>query len=351
MIMSKFYSLKVILTGGGTLGSVEPLLAVIPQLQKKHQIFFVGTNFGPEAELIHQFKIPFASIIAPKFRRYFSLWHILIPFEMIIGLFQATRIILRIKPDVIVSAGGFVGVPLIWMGWVFRVKSIIHQQDIKPGLANILTHLFANLITVNFKESRRFFSKNKTQCIGNPARDLTVQTNELQLDKNFPTVLIMGGGTGAQAINDLVNPTLCEFANVIHITGKGKTAYNINHPRYFKFELLTITLNEALNKADLVVARAGLGTITELAALAKPAIIIPLPNSHQKDNARLLNQRQAAVVVEQEALNSDKFIKLVRELLTNHQKKEELSKNIHTLYNPEATVTFVRLIQQAGRLK
>lgn len=337
--------MNVFLTGGGTLGSVSPLLAVASLLQRHGaKLFFVGTPHGPERKLVTERDITFLSISAPKLRRYWSWRHILVPAQLIMALWQAWRLIKRYHPDVIVAAGGFVAAPLVWMGWLFRVPSIIHQLDLRPGLVNILIHLCATKITVSFSQTVRYFPANKTYYIGTPLRDLTPTTHNIPVDPKFPTVLIMGGGTGAQAINNLVSKEICEFANVIHVTGQGKNNTNLKHLRYFCFEFLSEQFNEAINRATLVVSRAGLGSIAELAALSKPAMVIPIPRTHQEKNAFFLQEQHAAVVLDQNCLTPITFAQQIKNLLNNAGQLSELARNIHVLHQLDATKKFANFI-------
>src|SRR3989338_2664904 len=143
----------IILSGGGTMGSVTPLLALVPELKRQSSdvsFFWIGTHQGPERKLVEASGMAFHPIAAGKWRRYISWHNIIDPFLIILGFFQSLAFILIRRPRVIVSAGGFVSVPLVWAGWVCRVPCIIHQQDIKVGLANKLMQLFASKITIAF---------------------------------------------------------------------------------------------------------------------------------------------------------------------------------------------------------
>lgn len=329
---------RIIFTGGGTLGSVTTLLAVAPLVQKAgFELLWIGTHAGPERSLVEAAGIPFTAITAPKFRRYLSWRHILMPFELVAGCYQSLRFILKHKPVAIVSAGGFVSVPVVWMGWVCKVPALVHQQDMQLGLANFLMTQCAERFTVTFEESLKQFPAKKTTWTGNPVRDLTPTTDAIQLDTTVHTVLVFGGGTGAAGLNALVGKALCDIANVIHVTGRGKAGSALTHPRYHAYELLGEEMKEALTKADVVVCRAGLGTITELAALKKPAIIVPLPGTHQLHNAEVLQKRNAAIVCEQSALTQATLADRVRALLSDTQQQKTLSKNIGALHTPNAT--------------
>jgi len=299
-----------------------------------------------EKKLVSQEKIIFYAMLAPKLRRYFTWRYLFFPLEVFISFFQALVVLLKNRPQVIVSAGGFVSVPLVWVGWLLRIPALIHQQDLQPGLANKLMAPLAVKITVAFPESLAYFPKKKTTWIGNPVRDLTPTTDNIALDKSVPTVFIMGGGTGACAINALVTPEICTFCNVIHMTGENRARKLsvIHHPRYHQYAFLQAEMKEALQKAEVVVSRAGLGSISELAALAKPALIIPIPHSHQEKNADFLKTHQAAIILNQEKLTAQIFCQEIKSLLFNLQKKDILAKNISALSQKNATFQFYQKI-------
>lgn len=336
---------RVLLTGGATLGPVTPLLALAPGLRAAGaQVFFAGTPDGPEKALVNALDIPFRSIPAPRLRRFLTWRHVLVPFELIRSLIHSRRLIREWKPQVVVSAGGFVSVPIVWMASVRHVPSVIHQQDVRPGLANRLMERFASYITVSFPSSVDDFHGRITEWVGNPVRDLTPTTHQFKLDPKFPTIFIFGGGTGAQALNEMVRPDWCELANVIHVTGEGKTAQPIQHPRYHKFQFLGEEMKEALALADVVICRAGLGTISELAALKKPAIIIPLPQSHQEENGDWLKQHRAAVVLRQEETGPEGLLQQIRLLLKDGHQRTQLGERMSQLYRPDAADRLVEII-------
>lgn len=342
--------MRILFAGGGTLGPVIPLLAVATELQADgHTVTFVGTATGPERRLVKAAGIGWHHIIAPKLPRYITWMHVLFPFQAIAGLWQAWRLLRELKPDAVSSAGGYVAVPISLMAWVYRIPVCLHQQDVTVSLTNRLLAPLARLITVTFEQSKQDFRvspRRRVVWTGNPVRDLTPTTNQLQLDPAYPTVMIFGGGTGAAAINQLVSPALCNTVNVIHIAGSGRdgAASVFSHPRYHRFELLGEAMKEAYAKADLVVARAGIGTISELAALGKPAIIIPMPHSHQEANAKLLLDQQAAFVVDQSYLTAEALNAHINNLLDDPIKCQQLSEQIAQLQPAQATPTIVAAI-------
>lgn len=321
---------RIFLSGGGTAGSVMPLLAVAEHLPNL-ELHFVGTQYGVERSLIPH-TMRYHAIMAGKLRRYMSWRNVIDPLYVAFGFLQSLWLMMRYRPAAVVSAGGFIAVPVVWAAWLTGCRSIVHQQDIQVGLATRLTTPFAQVVTKAFPD----IALAGADWIGNPVRDLTPTTQTFSIDEQYPTVFIFGGGTGAAAINDLVTADLCEFTNVIHVTGNGKTKAKLTHPRYHAYELLHDEMKEAYAKADVVVARAGLATISELASLGKPAIIIPMPNTHQQINADYLNLHNAALILNQTQLTSELFTQKLKNLLENPQQQKQLSENIHELSQPTA---------------
>lgn len=329
---------KIILSGGGTIGSVTPLLAIAEKMPEEN-FLFIGTKNGPEKDLVTNQGIKFVSITSGKFRRYFSLSNFIDLIKIKIAFWQSIFLLIREKPQVIISAGGFVSVPIIWAGWFLRIPSLVHSQDIKTGLAIKLMKPLAKVVTKAFPDT-----KLKAKVIGNPVRSLKVKTNFFSFQNKKPIILITGGGTGALTLNKLVSKELCDIANIIHITGQEKNINNINHPDYRAYEFLKLEMLEALIKADLVITRAGLATLTELATLGKPAIIIPIPNTHQEFNAKYFADHQAAIYLSQTNLTPEKLTLAMQELLADQNKMQMLARNIKRINKPHAAETLAKIV-------
>ncbi|MFA6254722.1 MAG: undecaprenyldiphospho-muramoylpentapeptide beta-N-acetylglucosaminyltransferase [Patescibacteria group bacterium] len=347
--------MRVILSGGGTLGSVSPLIAIYEEIKKNQpqaEFLWLATSDGPEENLISSYQIPLKKIFSGKLRRYFSFKNFLDPFLIFFGFWQSLFIILKFKPQAVLSAGGFVSVPVAWAAWFLRRPLIIHQQDVRPGLANKLMAPFANMITVTFEKSLKDFPAKKTHLVGNPVRaDILTGSKEagykfFGFKSDLPTILILGGGTGALNLNSLVIESLEElvqFCQVIHLTG-GRQQKTAEHPRYRSYDFLTDQMKNAYAIADLVVARAGLGTLTELAALAKPAIIIPIPASHQQDNAVEFFRNNAIAVLDENDLSSQKFFQAIKTLLFDQAELANLSRNIAKMMPKDAAEKITAMI-------
>ena len=165
--------MKLLFTGGGTLGSVMPLLAVLEELKLRDpglDFLWVGTGKGPEKQIVETGGAHFKSIISTKLRRYFDARNFFAPFFIVLAFFQSFFLLRKERPSIVVSAGGFVGLPLIWAAWCQKIPILIHQEDAIPGLANRLAAPFAKKITVTFPKSADAYPKNKTAILGNPVR-------------------------------------------------------------------------------------------------------------------------------------------------------------------------------------
>lgn len=332
-----------------------PLLAIKEEIEKRGveaQYLWLGTRKGPEKELVEAEKIKFEPIVAAKWRRYFSLKNIFTPFLLLIAFAQSLLKIFQFNPDVILTAGSFVAVPVAWAGKLFSKKIVVHQQDWQKGLANKLMAPLADLITVTFKESLESFPAKKVYWTGNPVRGNFLAGNKeaaikkFNLEKNLPTLLIMGGGTGALALNKIVAeslPELVKFCQIIHLSGEGKKI-DVYDERYHPFEFLTGDYKHAFAAADLVVCRAGLGTLTELAHLNKPAIVIPLPGTHQEDNVDYFARKKSVLVISQDCLTAPVLVEKVKKLLFNETEKRELSDNLEKVMKVGAEKEIVDLI-------
>jgi len=389
---------KILLTGGGTAGSVAPLLAIAEELKNSpnpvrlsahdealyqggnFEFLWIGTKYGPEREMVEKENIKFKSIVGGKLRRYFSWCNFIDPIFIIVGCFQSFFIILNWRPNLVITAGSFISVPVVWVAWLLRVPALVHQQDVRPGLANKLMAPLAKVITVTFGQSLKDYGK-KAVWTGNPIRreirnlpppwrgpvsagkfsarggsafggEIRELKKKWQLKDDLPVVLIIGGGTGAMAINQLVRQSLEEltkFCQVILISGKNKggltSNFEVKPPMNFqKFEFLNAEqMAQALKLADLAITRAGMSFLTELSYLGKPTIIIPLPDSHQQDNAAMF--KDAAVVLNQKGLTEEIFINKVKNLLADKEQQQSLSKKIKTIIKTGAKENIVEIIK------
>lgn len=335
---------KVVLTGGGTAGHVMPHIALLPLMKNEGwELFYLGSK-GIEKNLIEPLGIPFYQIQVGKLRRYFSLENMTDIFRLLIGIIQSFWYLMRIKPQLVFSKGGFVSVPVSIAAKVLRIPVVTHESDLTPGLANRIISRFSNLILTSFPETERFLQKYPSRLVGIPVRHELLEGNLEEglkicgFKPDLPRVLVMGGSLGAQRINDALLkalPSLVERFQVIHITGQGK-ALDYQHSNYKGFEFLGGELKHVFAAADVIVSRSGANSIFEFLRLEKPMILIPLEfgsRGDQVDNAACFERNGYAKVLREADLNSSSLESSIEELV---KERETLSKKFHNRVFPES---------------
>ncbi len=352
--------MRIMLSGGGTLGPVVPLLAVA-EIYKKHnpqaEFLWVGTEHGPERELVAEYGLPFFTIMSGKFRRYVSVWNIIDIFKIIIAFFQSLFFLWQKKPDLIISAGGFVSVPLHLAAFAFGIPAWVHQQDAQPGLANKIMSYTAKKITTALRDSQLYFSEHKTEWIGNPVRELSVSNiDEARKKFNIPVwakvILAMGGGTGSAKINKMVIEALPHWSrdwHIIHLVGRDRpreiqeNAMQV-FSNYHVYQFLKEDMKDAYALASVVIARAGFATITELAALGKASIILPMSDTHQEVNAKLLADNSAAIVLDERTDTGLKLARIVADLLESEEYRASLGQRLKKTLPPSDPAKIVEIV-------
>ncbi len=332
---------RVLLAGGGSGGSATPVLAVAQELRRGHpgvELLYVGTRSGPEATLASALDIPYVGIATGKLRRYWDVQNLVDPFKVLAGIAQSQRVVRGFRPHLAFAAGGFAAVPPMVAARLFGAGTLIHQQDVEPGLANRLLAPFARRITVTLPSSLAHFPRGRTVVTGNPVRREILEAqpgrafDALGLDRALPLVVVTGGGTGALGLNRLAAeaaPRLVDAMQVVHLTGRGRSvASRTDSPRYRQVEFLAREMPDLLAAATLVVSRAGLGTLTELAALSRPALIVPMPGSHQWANARAFQAMGAIEVADQDGLTGELLAERVRTLVSDEARRQRLGERI-----------------------
>lgn len=350
--------MKILFTGGGTLGSVFPLIVVYEELIARgnmipSDVLWIGGRDGPERETVELQGIRFSSIITGKIRRY-AHWRNSVDLALIaVGFFQSLYYIFRFQPTVIMNAGSYVGFPVLVAGWLLRVRCVILQLDVYPVRTNILTAPLAHTICVGFVESARFFPAKKTFVTGIPVRRAAYSLSLTSSERSgaLPLIYIIGGSTGASALNKLVIQTiapLSRVARIIHITGKQKGQENIAlaaaYPNYKPYEFVGEETLRYTAEADIVVSRAGAGVLAELSALKKPAILIPLPSSPQEHNAAAVEKMGGALVISQDTCTPELFVTALIRLLGDPARRRTLSEHIARLFPSDAAKRVAKTI-------
>jgi len=364
-------STRILLTGGGSGGHVYPLLAVADALKKfgggqglNLNLYYVGPK-DSYAKILSEKGIDVRGIPAGKLRRYLSIENIFDIPKIIFGLIAALWTVFWIMPDAIFSKGGTGALSVVVAGWFYRIPIIIHESDATPGLTNLLSARFASRIAVGFESALAYFNPKKTALVGAPVREellagrLASETAKEQLgfDPKEPLMLILGGSQGSERINQFILANLenlAKEAQILHQTGvanfqeaeKLSRAALLSVPvktaavrRYRAVPYLEDDYKAALSAADLVIARAGSGTINEIAAFGIPAILIPLlesANDHQRLNAYEFAKTGAAVVIEEENLLPGLFLNQLKSVIKNPETLGKMSAASAKFFKPGA---------------
>ena len=314
---------KIVLTGGGTAGHVTPNLALIPRLQDDGwEVHYIGAANSAEQELISRVSgVRFYTVSVGKLRRYFDLKNFTDPFRVVKGVAQATAIIRKIKPNVVFSKGGFVSVPVVYGAKLNGVPVVIHESDMTPGLANKLCAPFAKVECCTFPEAVKY-TKGKGVHTGTPIRpELLNGSKEAGLRRfgltdGRPVLMVVGGSSGAQAINACVRealPRLTGNFQVLHLCGKGNLNPDLTGTEnYVQKEYLNEEMADAYACADIVLSRAGANALCELLAARKPALLIPYPKTASRGdqilNAESFRERGLSHVLMQEDMTPDTLV-------------------------------------------
>ncbi|HEX5322870.1 MAG TPA: UDP-N-acetylglucosamine--N-acetylmuramyl-(pentapeptide) pyrophosphoryl-undecaprenol N-acetylglucosamine transferase [Capsulimonadaceae bacterium] len=359
--------LRILITGGGTGGHAVPAVAVARAIQEKQKestdwqpVFrYVGSRNGVEARLAKEAGLDFVGIESGKLRRSHNVaglfrWaNIVDAFRVPVGVLQALAEVYRFRPDVLLSTGGYVSVPPVIAAWALRRPILAHEQTVQIGLANRIIARFATRMAVTFPESIEELPRGlRKKCFvtGNPIRPILFSGDSERAigrfgfdpaDDSLPTIYITGGAQGSRLINRAVQENLGEIlglARVIHQCGqqpaggeqdfdclsqKAQSLAPKLSRRYYLTRFVGDEIGDVYALASLIVGRSGAGTVTEVCALGKPALFVPLVptgGDEQTRNARRLEQIDAAVVIRQEELTGARLLSELTRLLSNSTK-------------------------------
>ncbi|MBI3458740.1 UDP-N-acetylglucosamine--N-acetylmuramyl-(pentapeptide) pyrophosphoryl-undecaprenol N-acetylglucosamine transferase [Candidatus Azambacteria bacterium] len=373
--------MRILLTGSGGGGHLIPLIAVVKELKKLAselnlidlEYVYVGpkieTNFSRQLLLNEDIKIK--AIMAFKLRRYFSIHNFIDIIKIPIGLIQSLIILFFYMPNIVFSKGGYGTIPVVIVSWLYRIPVIIHESDLIGGKANIFASRFAQKILVSFSRSLKYFPPIKTALVGNPVRlDLTTGSKEngrkyFQINSQKPIILVMGGSTGAQKINDLILNSLAELTKkyeIIHLTGENNYQKIIKEIEveipgdlrefYHPYPSLGAEMKDAYALADLIISRSGASAIFEIALVGKPSILIPIGNSannHQREDAYEFEKFGGTKVIEENNLTFHILITSISEILDNQSTYAQMSQAAKSFATPEsARIIAIEILKSAG---
>lgn len=352
--------MRVIVAAAGTGGHINPGLAIankIKQEEKDSEIIFIGTNRGLENDLVPRAGYELKTIEAYGLSKKLSIDNIKKMCKTLGATSKARKIIKDFKPDVIVGAGGYICGPVVWAAKKEKIPVVLHESNAYPGKA--VKHLAknANVVLISFEEAReRIPNAKKIVFTGTPVkiqkRDYTKEEkskilNELKIEDKLPIILVFGGSQGAQKINEAIIGILTKKLNkkyqIIWATGPkqydivkeelNQKSIDIENVPNAKILPYIYNMEEIMNISDVIVARSGAMTITEISNLGKPSILIPLPNvsqDHQLRNAEVLQKIGAGKIILNDKLNSENLNQEISEIILNPTNMKKMGEKAYT---------------------
>ncbi|MEZ4797605.1 MAG: undecaprenyldiphospho-muramoylpentapeptide beta-N-acetylglucosaminyltransferase [Flavobacteriaceae bacterium] len=356
---------RIILSGGGTGGHIYPAISIANELKRRFpnsEFLFVGAKNKMEMEKVPQAGYKIEGLWISGIQRKLTLKNLSFPFKLIVSLLRSRKILKQFKPDVAIGTGGFASGPLLQVATSKGIPSLIQEQNSYPGITNRFLGKKANKICVAYDGLERFFPKEKIIKTGNPVRqdllsleDKSIEAKDFfQLKHNKITLLVLGGSLGAKRINELIVKKLDFFQeqNVQIIWQCGKLYYQdykiYNDVKDIQVHAFLNRMDMAYAASDIIISRAGAGSVSELCIVGKPVIFIPSPNvaeDHQTKNANAIVEKDGAILIKEDDLDVD-FENKFSLLNSSKEKQDILSKNIKKLALVNATKDIVDEVEK-----
>ncbi|MDP3988471.1 MAG: UDP-N-acetylglucosamine--N-acetylmuramyl-(pentapeptide) pyrophosphoryl-undecaprenol N-acetylglucosamine transferase [Candidatus Levybacteria bacterium] len=361
-------------------GHLSPLLAVIDELPKNIEAVVIGRKHALEGDKVVSLEyqtitkrgILFENIITGRLQRRFTARTILSLLKFPFGFIQSFAVLKKIKPDVIMSFGGSVSFPVSLAGFLLGIPIVVHEQTLEAGLSNKIVSLLAKKVCISWESSSKFFPKSKIVLTGNPIRKFPIsnflasrRSGQFPISNKFPTIYITGGSLGSHGINVLVEGCLEKLLNhyqIIHQTGDAKEYGDFDRLKKLKNNLddslgkryilkKFIDPREVgiiLQKADLVISRSGINSITELLYFDKPSLLIPLPfsqNNEQFKNAQFLSKQGLGEIVVQEKITPDDLYNKIIFMINNIDKYKKSAISVKILIEEDAAKKIIKVLK------
>jgi len=355
---------KFLISGGGTGGHIFPAIAIGQELQKRFpdaEFLFVGAKDKMEMEKVPQAGFRIEGLWISGFQRKLSLANLVFPFKLLASLSKAKKIIRRFKPDVAIGTGGFASGPVLKMAAKAGLPYVLQEQNSYAGVTNKLLAKKASAVCVAYPQMERFFPKDRLVLTGNPIRKDLLKAlpssaeakTHFGLDQNKKTLLILGGSLGARRVNQLIEAELPFFAEKgVQLLWQCGKLYANDYKKYASEEVKVLPfidrMDMAYGAADLIISRAGAGSVSELALVEKPLLLIPSPNvaeDHQTKNAQAVVEMGGARMLKESELEAQ-FQEEMTALLDDEGLQTTLKQGIRAFARPRATEEIADVITQ-----
>lgn len=343
--------MKVLITGG----HFSPAYSLIKELKLRgHEVIIAGRRYpfeddrseSLEYKISKEEQLLFYEVKTGRFQRKFTTYTITSLLKTPIGFFESVRILSQAHSDIILTFGGYIGLPITLAARLFSIPVVLHEQTQSAGLSSKIIGKFADRVCISFKSSRDIFPPNKTILTGNPIRSEIFESKKEIAIPRGKTIYITGGSTGSHFINLLIFKTIRDLLSdfvIIHQTGeslkfrdyerlahlKKTLSENLKKRYILKKFIFPDEIGDVFNRADLIISRSGANIIYEIMATRKMSLLIPLPHGQNKEqisNAKFLKALGISEFVEEDDLIPEKFLNLIREMFRNGEK---YCKNMH----------------------
>lgn len=365
--------MRVVVIGG----HLTPALAVIEKLRTKSdvEIFFIGRKFAmegdkeesTESQTIPKLGIPFYQLSAGRLQRRLTRYTLLSLLKVPIGFYLAWQYLREIRPEVVLSFGGYLALPVVVAAKWQKIPIVTHEQTIVFGLANRIIARLADKIALAWEESTQFFPSNKTVLVGNPIRASLLEVT--RRPGKTPLLYFTGGNQGAHIINQTlleILPELLEMCEVVHQTGSSRNSLDLEKALRVQKQLPTNLASRYLvkkwfeteelvkifSRATLVIGRSGANIVTELAALGIPAILIPIPwvtQDEQTKNARVLEAGGSALILREAELTGKRLFTTIQLALEKLEELETNAKSFKKIFKTDAASKLSDLVIQVAK--
>ncbi len=357
----------VVFTGGGTGGHVYPGIAVIEELRKRLdcRVVWIGSGKEVERKAVEDAGVEFFSVPSGKLRRELTLKNLADAFRVAAGFLASRKLLKELKPAYLFSKGGYVSVAPCLAAASLGIPYCTHESDVSPGLATRINARKASAILLSWEASLAFLGEKRrarARVFGNPVRASIRQGDAargrawLGFTEKLPVVLVLGGSQGARQVNDLVASALPALEGVVavaHQAGPGNPPIRPADHGYKGFEFVHCELADLYAAADIVVGRAGAGTIGESSAAGKPMVLIPLAGygsrGDQVENARMLEQAGAARMLLGETATPDTLARALKDLASSEDARKRMAEVARAIAKPDAASAIAEYLYRLVR--
>ncbi|WP_202076987.1 undecaprenyldiphospho-muramoylpentapeptide beta-N-acetylglucosaminyltransferase [Caldalkalibacillus salinus] len=362
--------MRVLISGGGTGGHIYPALSILKEVRRREpdsHFLYIGTEKGLEASIVPKTDVPFKTIDITGFKRKLSFDNVKTVLRFLRGVRRSKAYIRDFQPDIVIGTGGYVCGPVVFAAAKLGIPTLIHEQNVIPGLTNKFLARYTTAVATSFAGSLPYFKHENVKVTGNPRAtevreaDPKEGRRSLNIPSDKKVILIVGGSRGAKAINqafmDMV-PRLQEMKDThfVYVTGEVHYEEVQQTLRQFDLEDMPLTvkpfiydLPHVLASTDLIVNRAGASFLAEITSLGIPSILVPSPyvtNNHQEKNARWLEKEGAAKVILEDELTGQSLYDMINQMMKNEEEQIDMKQAAQRLGKPLASSDIYEWMQR-----